>query len=308
MKTVLHLHLLTVIFLLVTSNMSSQTVYKIQNQGITSETHRNNIGKILWAKERIQFKNQDGISYATEFNQGDAIYGRGYLEDCLYNLSIDSGNNDCLNPNNEFELRLLVNGEGFGKLYENYFPDQDWTTFQVTLALSDGDREDRINKGISAKWATVANKLAIGKYDITIEFWGGKPGCELIKYAEGSFVFNKTSGESVSGSGEKVPPHKMLNPKLSKEMIEEVKAEGWKNESPIYVVIIEPDWRIIRDAWGKITAREINTFVILKDNDGNCRANDISFRQFYNGKKYGNTRFYGLGLRSIPVNCTDYQK
>jgi len=183
LKTLLHFQLLTVIFLLVTSFMFSQTVYKIQNQEITSETHRNNIGKILWAKERIQFKNQDGISYISEFNQGDAIYGRGYLEDCLYNLSIDAGNNDCLNPNNEFELRLLVNSGSFGKLYENYFPDQDWTTFQVTLALSDGDREDRINKGITAKWATVVNKLAIGKYDITIEFWGGKPGCELIKYA-----------------------------------------------------------------------------------------------------------------------------
>ncbi|MCX7735482.1 MAG: hypothetical protein N2319_02100 [Candidatus Kapabacteria bacterium] len=294
------------IIILSSNNISYSKTFPIQDQGITSQTHRNNIGKIVWATKRIKFDSQDNVNFVSEFSQDESIYGRGYLPKCLYNLSIEEGD-DCLNPNNEYELRLKVNGVDKGVLYTNYFPDQDWTTFQITPKLDANDSEDRINKGLPLKWASIVNNLDKGKHHITIEFWAGKPGCERKKYAEGSFVYNKITSKKVT-AGESLPKSAMNNPSLVKEMIEAVKNQGWKNEYPIDVIILESDWRINKNPFGVILNREINTYVILKDNNGNCRANDISFRQPYKGKSYGKTEFYGFGLKSIPVDCSNYGK
>ncbi len=122
----------------------------IKDQGITSQTHKNNIGKIVWAKTRIKFDSQDNINFINEFSQDESIYGRGYLLKCLYYLSIEEGD-ECLNSNNEYEIRLNLNGIDKGLLYTNYFPDQDWTTFQITLKLDKNDSPDRINKGLPEK-------------------------------------------------------------------------------------------------------------------------------------------------------------
>mgnify|MGYP000459956422 CR=1 FL=1 len=285
---------------------TQSTYFSISDQGMTSNTHKENIGKILWSSKRIQFNAQDNIQYINKFKVGESIYGRGYLPKCLYNLSIDDGNNDCLNPNNEYEIRIVCDDIDLGILKSGYFPDQDWTTFQVTLSLSQGDSEDGINKGVTSKWAQFVNEMNHGEHQIQIQFWGGKSGCERKKYAEGSFILIKDSGSKVKGQSEELPNPKMKNAKLEKEMIEAVKKQGWKNEHPIGVIILENDWRIIKDALGNIIAKEINTFIILKDNNGNCRANDISFRQTYKGHSYGPTEFYGFGLKSIPVDCCKY--
>jgi hypothetical protein len=299
----------TMYFFIYSLSLVSQSNYQpIHDQGLTSEAHRNNIGKIVWADRRIAFNKQDEITFLNEFNSGMPLYGRGYLPKCLYNLSIDEGNDKCLNPENEYELRIIADGADKGLFHSFYFPNQDFTTFQISLSLSTGDSEDEINQGVTAKWANFVNGLDKGKHEIIIEFYGGKKGCDQKKYSEGKFWINKTIDSKIKGAGPEVPKSLMTNKKLENEMVEAVKNQGWSNEYPIDFVIIESDWRIIRDGFGNITCREINTYGILKDRNGNCRANDISFRQPYKGKNYGKTEFYGLGLISIPVNCTDYGK
>ena len=281
---------------------------KVQEQGITSKTHRNNVGKILWADHRILFDIQDNTTYSTEFSSGEAIYGRGYLEHCLYNYSIDLGNGQCLNTTSNYELRINIDGHDMGVFNAGSFPDQNWTTFQINLVLSSGDSEDGINKGVSSKWAKLINSLDKGQHKVSFEFWGGKNDCEKKKYAEGTFTYNKSSDSKVKGSSEEVPQAQMKNAKLEKEMLEICRNQGWKNDTPIDILIIESDWRIVRDGWGNITDREINTYVVLKNSNGLCKANDISFRQPYNGKSYGKTQLYGLGMKSISVDCGDYIK
>jgi hypothetical protein len=300
--------------LLVLIGMSFNSIFSqskfppISDQAVTSTTHSKNTGKILWADQRIKFDMQDNISYSSEFKLGQPIYGRGYLAKCLYNFTIEEGDDNCLNTESLYELILLVDGKQLGVLHTNSFSNQEWTTFQVNLSLSPGDSEDGLNQGVTSKWANFVNSMEPGSHLITIEFWAGKSGCTKKKYAEGSFTLVKSSGTKIKGSSPEVPQAQMNNPKLENEMIEAVKNQGWKNESPIDVVILESDWRIIRDGFNNITDREINTFVILKDKNGNCRANDISFRQPYNGKKFGKTSFYGLGLKSIIVECSNYGK
>jgi len=289
-------------------SLSQSNYQPISDQGMTSTAHRNNIGKIVWAKQRITKDEQDNITFTNSFTEGDAIYGRGYLKKCLYNLSIDEGDDNCLNPESQYELRLIIDGKEEILLHEYYLQSQEWTTFQITPALKPGDEEDAINKGVTNKWAAIANSLSKGKHDIKIEFWASKKGCTRKKYIEGSFTYNKSSDLKLKGSGPQVPNAEMKNDKLEKEMIQAIQKQGWKNDTPIDIVILEPDWRIIRDGFGNIIAREINTFAIIKKSNGSCNATDISFRQEYKGKNYGITEFYGLGMKNIPVECSDYGK
>jgi hypothetical protein len=281
---------------------------KIADQGITSGLHKKNVGKIVWSDSRIKFDNQDNANLINEFKAGEPIYGRGYLKQSLYNYSLEEGGQNCENTNSDFEFRVTVDGEDKGVLHSHYFGGQDWTTFQITLVLASGDNEDAVNQGVTQKFATLANSLSKGSHKITLELWAGKKNCEKKKYAEGSFTYIKESGEKLKGQGAEIPPVAMTNAKLEQEMIQAIKGQGWKNESPIDIVIIESDWRINRDVFGNILNREINTYAILKDNSGNCRGNDISFQQKYNGKSYGKTEFYGLGTKSIVVDCADYGK
>jgi hypothetical protein len=274
-----------------------------QDQGITGETHRKNVGKILWAKERILKDAQDRIKYEAKFDVSDPLYGRVFLEKSLPRLSEAQGQG-CYNNNSNFRLKVYVDGVDKGVINRNYFPGGDtWTTCQVNLNLTAGDRADDVNGGVPENWAALVKELGNGTHQVKCEFYGGDGDQCLKKVAEGSFTLIK-SGEQVAAKMKTLPAALKKDAKLEAEMIAAIKARGWRNESPVKVVIIEAEWRIIRDLLGNIVRREINTNVVLKNTDGSCRLTDISFTQAYQGgNKYGKTEVYGIGTKNIPFDC-----
>ena len=269
---------------------------------MTSQIHRANVGKIVWAKERIKFDAQDQIQLATTFNSNDPIYGRVYLSKSLMRLGAEDNGGKCPNSDGNYRIKAYIDSQSKGILNEQWVDTSTWTTVQINLNLSPGDSVDTQNVDVPNKWSAMLKDLPDGPHQGKIELWGGPKDCEL-NYAEGGFTLNK--GGTVKLEASKLPEAKMSNPALEQEMIDAAKGRGWTNETPIKVVIIEPEWRIIRDAFNNITDREINTHVALKRvKDGTCRANDISFRQPYQGNdKYGKTQFYGFGLKSYDVSC-----
>jgi hypothetical protein len=287
---------LTVVMLFVASNALAQG-----GQGFTGETHKKNVGKILWAKERIKMDVQDKVKYETAFNTSDPIYGRVFLNNTLLLLSKESQKPNCENSEGRYLLKLFIDKQDKGFVYEQNF-EGNWTTGQITPNLAPGDEPDRINQKFPAIWMKIANELPAGQHDARIEFWAGKPGCE-VKYAEGSFTLKKEAGEKAGGGA--IPQAVKKDPALEAEMIDAIKARGWKNEAPVKVIIVEADWRIIRDAFNNIVKREINTNTILKRNDGSCRLTDLSFDQKYQGgDKYGPTTLFGIGTKNIEVDCS----
>lgn len=274
-----------------------------QDQGMTGETHKKNVGKILWAKERIAKDRQDQIAYITACGVSDPLYGRVFLEKSLPRLSEEQGKG-CYNNSACFRLKVFVDGVDKGTLNQSYLPGgQTWTTCQVNLHLSPGDNADDSNTGVPEKWADLVKGLPNGSHVCKFEFLGGDGDKCLKKFAEGSFTLNKT-GEMAAGKLTTLPSAKRQDAALESSMIKAIKEKGWRNESPAKVVIVEEDWRIIRDLLGNILRREINTNVILKNNDGSCRLTDISFTQEYKGQnKYGATEVYGIGTKNIPFDC-----
>ncbi len=278
-----------------------------QDQGMTSETHRKNVGKILWAKERIKMDMQDRVTYETVFEASDPLYGRVFLEKSLTRYAESQGV-ECQDTT-EFRLKVFINGESKGKLHDGSWSDRRWTTGQISLNLTPGDEVDWNNVEVPEKWAALINGLPNGSHKIRIEFYGGKGayGGEdercLKKYAEGSLTLNKSS-EMTSGKLKTLPASKNKDAALEAEMIRAIKGRGWQNETPIKVVILEPDWRIIRNTFGVILRKEINTNVILKKTDGTCRLTDISFeRPFLGNNTYGATLVYGVGTKNFSFDC-----
>lgn len=286
------------------------TLSYAQDQGMTSETHKKNVGKILWAKERIKMDMQDRITYETVFDASDPLYGRVFLEKSLTRVS-ESQAVEC-QDNIEFHFRVFINGEDKGKFHDGTWTDRRWTTGQISLNLTPGDEVDWVNVEVPEKWAELVKRLPIGNHKIKFEFYGGKgvygsggssyEKCHK-KLAEGSFTLKK-SGEMTSGKLKTLPDAKKKDAALEAEMIKAIKARGWQNENPIKVIIIEPDWRIVRNDFGVLLRKEINTNVILKKTDGTCRLTDISFEKPYQGNnKYGATIVYGVGMKNLPFDC-----
>ena len=271
------------------------------DQGMTSETHRKNVGKIVWAKERLLMDAQDRIALQTSFKYGEPIYGRVYLSKSIAVLGQEQ---NCANGNLAFQLKAYVDGVDKGVINRNAFGSEAWTTVQVTLWLSPGDEKDRMNRGLPEKWDAIAASLPVGVHKVKVEFYSLvlKQGCSL-KLAEGGFTFEKTA-KAAGPLGQKLPEALMRNARLEAEMVRAVKDQGWKDEEPVRAVIIERDWRMIRTPFGVITHREINTHIVLKKfADGRIRANDISFRQEARpGGGWGPTEVYGIGMRSYPVD------
>jgi hypothetical protein len=201
-------------------------------------------------------------------------------------------------------LKVFVDGVDKGTINQNYLPGgQTWTSCQVNLNLSPGDNADDVNGGVPEKWAALVKALPNGAHECKFEFYGGDGDDCLKKFAEGSFTLNK-AGEMTAGKLNKLPIAKKKDAALESSMVKAIKDRGWDNEAPIKIVIVEADWRIIRDYLGTILRREINTNVILKNNDGNCRLTDISFTQEYKGgNNYGATEVYGIGMKNIPFDC-----
>jgi hypothetical protein len=278
----------------------------VADQGMTSELHRKNIGRIVWAKERIRMDAQDRIPLASGFQFGEPIYGRAFFPKSIVTIGEEKS---CPNSRAEFRLRLYVDGVDKGLINRHYMEGKDWTTIQVTLKLTPGDEGDTGNVGVPDNFAEIVETMAPGLHKIRVEFIGqaGDRTCSL-KLAEGEFTFQKSDQPvQTTAAGQKLPPALMKNSALESSMIQAVKDRGWKNEEPVKVVILERDWRMIRNPFGTITHREINTHVVLrKFADRSIRANDISFRQEARpGNAWGPTEVYGIGTKSYPVDPSE---
>ncbi len=70
----------------------------VPQQGITSEMHRENVGKIIFSDEKIQFQNEDPSRLKTRFRTSDHIYGRAYMICSVANDTLTDGYTTSNNP------------------------------------------------------------------------------------------------------------------------------------------------------------------------------------------------------------------
>ncbi|MBS9462858.1 hypothetical protein KIM67_10580 [Flagellimonas sp. 389] len=293
----------------------------LPQQEITSEMHRNNIGKIVFSNEKIPFRNEDASKIKTRLNVTDHIYGRMYLicsiaNDTLYNdqradkdqrsagldklikkkkVAVTRGDDDHRDASAEY--RLYINGELSSWAIQNVkFTEESLhhTTRQVWLAPKPEDEP------VSRYWLQELDKLPEGEHTVRIEYV--PQGASVIRpLAAGEFTLVKTGNGTVStGIKYAALDEARKDPQLAKEVISVMskvyKDKGW--DGTLQKVKFNTDWEsFYATAYGKTSrVREIR-FYAYTVHDSKCMVEEFTIGQAYNGSAFSGPLFY---RRVIP--------
>ncbi|MEO0900698.1 MAG: hypothetical protein AAFY00_01320 [Bacteroidota bacterium] len=295
----------------------------LPQQEITSDMHRENIGKILFSDEKIQFRNEDPSKIKTRFSVADHIYGRMYLvcsipNDTLYsNSGRDNDNREGLQlltkkkkvwvtrghdyyRDARASYRLFINGELSSWAIQNVeFTEESLhhTTRQVWLAPKPEDEP------VSRYWLQELDKLPEGEHHVRIEYIPGNSNDHVIRpLAEGEFTLVKSGDATVStgikyselDEGRKDPA---LGREVVKIMSKVYKDKGWGGT--VQKVKFNTDWESFwATAYGKTSrVREIRFYAYTTHSSGKCMVEEFTIGQAYNGSEFSGPFFY---RRVIP--------
>ena len=301
--------------------ISSDWREDLPQQEITSEMHGNNIGKILFSDEKIQFRNEDPSKIKSRFNVTDHIYGRMYLissiaNDTLYVRSEKDkdqreGLQLVLNKKKVWvtrgskyhrdaraEYRLFINGELSNWTIQNVtFTEESLhhTTRQVWLAPKPEDEP------VSRYWLEELDKLPEGEHQIRIEYVP-QGGNIMRPLATGEFILVKDGSATVS-TGIKFADldegreDSALANKVVEIMKKTYREKGWKGT--VEKVKFNTDWESFwATAYGKTSrVREIRFYAYTTHENGVCMVEEFTIGQAYNGSEFSGPLFY---RRVIP--------
>jgi hypothetical protein len=276
----------------------------IKHEGITSETHKNNIGKIVFSKSPIPKGTENGSSLTDQFNGTDKIYGRLYMDNTIMNVitkyggynssSFDIGQEgfyswviidekDTLDKDKEpdgYDLKILNTGKG----------NEKNTTHEVII---NPIRPQLTEIESPAMLPYYINKMTPGVHTIRIVVFGAQT---KKVFATGEFKYTKTAGLIVPyGYDYHLLGCKngKVDPALEGQMKNAFK-EGYSHEfkngfTIAKIIICDKEWTTARNSFsGIITGRGIDADVLLKDSYGNYKLySKVGFGQDYNGKSYG---------------------
>ncbi|WP_350286994.1 hypothetical protein [uncultured Croceitalea sp.] len=295
----------------------------LPQQEITSEMHRNNIGKIVFSDEKIPFKNEDPSKLKTHLNVSDNIYGRMYLlcsipndtlyatnskkEDdrkglnrLLYKNKISVGRGEDYYRDARASYRLFINGKLSSWAIQNVtFTEESLhhTTRQVWLAPKPEDEP------VSRYWLQELDKLPEGEHTIRIEYIPGNDNAYVIRpLAVGEFTLVK-SGDATVSTGIKYADldEARKDPQLAKEVVRVMsqvyKDKGWKGT--LQKVKFNTDWNsFYATSYDKLSrVREIRFYAYTTHDSGKCMVEEFTVGQAYNGNEFSGPLFY---RRVIP--------
>jgi hypothetical protein len=306
----------------------------------TNSVYSQDDGKIIFSTDTLSLDNMTNVT--DSFKTSDYIYGLAVTNDTLKNI--------CGVPNAK-KVKFSL-GYSFIKqpLYSYQSPSEefiDYSAIYVTgSALNNKylildiipdpkkmsaykDKEITFEKfGIyidgPVKQANSFSKFQNGKQNIRFKLRCDNTDVDVVSgdfFIEGNDFskYSKLSEEYkkifLEGDMEnaKMPPAKMTDKKLEKEMIELIqKSETFKTRIKSKIIklnIIDSDWYIRRnDFTGAILHRYIRAAIAVKDSSGSCSVwSLVSFQQDYFSNKFQKTKFDGVG-DNFKIKCENISK
>ncbi len=184
MKTKLFTALLPIFFVGAFSlSVNAQT--KLPDDGVTSDSHKANMGKIVFSKTQILFQEENASTFVNSFTWGDPIYGRFYWDEGLNNAYQSEG----FDSTNGFYV--LVEMQANGSPFYSYYVDRKGrnTTFPLCYYPSNDDDYQWIERLIIYY---NLDKLIAGenKFDITLSPYNKASDKKGAALCTGSFTLN----------------------------------------------------------------------------------------------------------------------
>ncbi len=253
-----------------------------------SSFNKEHAGEIVFSSQPVVVGSENASAMKTDFTANDDIYGMMYFKGTFKEIT---------NGYNYAYTKLLVDGNEKASYNFKLNEEQGANAWLKSEIIPDPVQSSTRGAAIFTK---AISELSPRRHSIIVRTTDDR-GNTL---AEGTFQLDCTTGlDRVADvhknlvnkkmAAVKLPSPAMRNAALEKEFMAALKE--WK-ETPLKVVITESDWTIQHHPiTGAITSRTINTTVAFKKPDGSCRMFEISFRQQYQGKKYGKAQQYGVG-------------
>lgn len=260
-----------------------------------SAFNKEHAGEIVFSSEPVIVGSENPAAMKTAFTANEYIYAMMYFRGTFQEVT---------NGSNYAHSKLLIDGNENTGYDFKLASDQATNTWLKSEIIPDPEQS-------TTRGATVFTKaissLSPRRHTVilrTVDDYGKT-------IAEGTFQLDCTAGlDRVAGvhkklnekklAAVKLPEPAMRNAALENECIAALKE--WK-ETPLKVIITDADWTIQHHPiTGAVTSRTINTSVAFKKPDGGCRMFVISFRQQYQGRKYGKAQQYGVG-DSADIPC-----
>lgn len=250
--------------------------------------HKEHAGKIVFSSEPIVAGKENTSAMRDAFTTQDNIYGMMYFSGTFkeatngsayaYTKLFVDGNEKA-----SYDFKLPADQAENAWLKSEIIPDPASSTTRGAAIFTKAISELSPRRHTIKLQTLNDYSKTIAEGEFTLDCSGG-----LDRVAD----VHKRLGEKKLASVT-LPAPAMRNPALEKECMAALKE--WK-ETPLKVVITDADWTIqYHPVTGAITSRTINTTVAMKKTDGGCRMFVISFRQQYQGKKYGRAEQYGVG-------------
>jgi hypothetical protein len=272
------------------------------DQGMTSPTHSDNVGKIVFSSEEIKFKNEDAGKLKTVFKLGDPIYGRMYFQQSLANTPLfhTQGGEAYRDSHRDgsWKLLLSVDGENQGIRFGNFAQgkvdekaEKEWTTWQINLAP---DQAKLGEKNIVDAWIKVAARLKPGKHTIKLSFQATLGQYESKPMAVGSFDIVVAEGASFAAGAFPASTYQGADlTSLKERMKNALVGPVAKSASEVIDVAVTSDWNHGRYTDTLVEYRKIQGTVLWADSDGDGvnRYTTYSFIQDKQGSGWSGLRF-----------------
>lgn len=287
---------LTILFLLLGATA-------IANQGMTSPTHKENVGKIVFSDQEVKFRKEDPSQLKESFQLGEPIYARAYFAQpirsspwVLNGQPTDLGNLQ----DTDYEIRMYFDGVHqeyrFGKFFgpHGLGPKSafEWTTFQVNLTPKEQDKGERYMR---EAWAKLTRKLSPGPHKVRMELWGVMGQAQTASaMAVGEFTLNVREGSAVEAGSFPADSYSGSDLEQLKSIMRGVLVGPVaKSGSEILDVSVTSDWREGRYTDTLVRYRKIQGTVLWHDSDGDgyCRFTSYSFIQTWTGNGWGSLQF-----------------
>jgi len=252
-------------------------------------------GSIGLSKSPIDPKNWQAAKYETQFGIGDNIYAIVFFGEPVTALGI--------NATNEEMIVWFDNGSGTMTDYWGIpiKPEQKDATF-ITLPINPApsdifNKNDLIAAGRFLDMARTYNnrkgnvKMLAGgdqQAQTIVSFDFANANSLTVARAEANSKAVNANSDKANANTE-LPQSGMNNPTLAKQFTAMINGAGadWKM---LKLIIASPEWQIDRhEISGVIVARHIVTRNIVKEPNGVCRIQSVTFFQDYNGSGYGKT-------------------
>jgi len=181
-----------------------------------------------------------------------------------------------------------------GRYYISY-PEK-----QTIINLFINSSEEDFLKKFDSKWKYIANALVPGEYEISLKLfpvWADRSGKILAKSKEplvqGGYKYNKEQSVVISKGLaylEAVPKAGLVDAVLENQVKALINnyTKDYQGHKAMKVVITDKGWTTIRhEISGKIVARIIEIWGVIKDSNGDCKQIKAIVTENFDGKSYG---------------------